>query len=199
MKHIHRYGNWLHESSEGGDPSQQRLDDIERLYSLGMIDPQELLRERVLLRGRLGVVGALTKTEIELVDPDLAETLDDVVNENVLDVSYGYDFTGPEEQEAAMSFVERDQPVDLDWQAYPDGTLDVSMYFPELGPEQLIRWVEADGTPRWRHVLEYYESPLVSELDPQATNGAIEPWSFYQDLIQELFDRLVNGEETENE
>jgi hypothetical protein len=199
MKHIHNYGHWLHESSESEDSTQQRLEDIEQLYALGMIDPQELLRERVRLRGRLGVIGALTKTEIELVDPALAETLDDVVNENVLDVSYGYDFTCPEEEEAAMGFVERDQPVDLDWQAYPDGTLDVKMYFPELGPDQLIRWTDTEGVPQQRHVLEYYESQLVSKLDPQSTNGAIEPWFFYQDLIQEFFDRIVNVEETRDE
>jgi hypothetical protein len=199
MKHIHNYGHWLHESSKVGDSAQQRLDDIERLYDLGMIEPQELLRERVRLRGTLGIIGALTKTEIALVDPALAEALDDVVNENVLDFSYGYDFTCPEEEETVMEFIERNQPVDLDWQAYPDGTLDVKMYFPELGPDQLIRWTDTEGVPQQRHVLEYYESQLVSELDPQATNGAIEPWSFYQDLIQELFDRLVNGEETRDE
>ena len=197
MKHVARYSYWLNESSE--DSTQQRLEDIEQLYALGMIDPQELLGERIRLRGKLGQLSALTLSEIELVAPDLAETLNDTVNENTLDINYGYAFTNEEESSAAMDFVERDQQVEIDWQAYPDGTLDVSMYFPELGPDQLIHWTDPDGTPQSRWVLEYYDSPLVSRLDPEGMSGSIEPWNHYQDLIQELFVELLEGEETGDE
>lgn len=199
MKHLARYGQWLHESSESEDSTQQRLEDIEQLYALGMIDPQELLGERIRLRGKLGQLSALTHSEIDLVAPELAETLNDTVNENTLDVTYNYDFTGPEEADAVMEFVERDQPVEIDWQAYPDGTLDVSMYFPELGPDQLIHWTDTNGAPQSRWVLEYYDSPLVSRLDPESISGSIEPWNFYQDLIQELFVELLEGEDTSDE
>ncbi|CAB4174797.1 hypothetical protein UFOVP972_79 [uncultured Caudovirales phage] len=199
MKHLARYGQWLHESSESKDSTQQRLEDIEQLYALGMIDPQELLGERIRLRGKLGQLSALTLSEIELVAPESAEILNDLVNENTLDVNYGYAFTNDEESSAAMEFVERDQHVEIDWQAYPDGTLDVSMYFPELGPDQLIYWTDPDGTPQSRWVLEYYDSPLVSRLDPEGISGSIEPWNSYQDLIQELFVELLEGEDTGDE
>lgn len=199
MKHLARYGQWLHESSESEDSTQQRLEDIEQLYALGMIDPQELLGERVRLRGKFGQLSALTLSEIELVAPELAETLNDVVNENELDINYGYAFTSEEESSAAMEFVERDQQVEIDWQAYSDGTLDVSLYFPELGPDQLIRWTGPDGTSQSRRVLEYYDSPLVSRLDPGSISGSIEPWSSYQDLIQELFVELLEGKDTGDE
>lgn len=197
MKHVARYSYWLNESSE--DSTQQRLEDIEQLYALGMIDPQELLGERIRLRGKLGQLSALTLSEIELVAPELAETLNDTVNENTLDINYGYTFTNEEESSAAMDFVERDQQVEIDWQAYPDGTLDVSMYFPELGPDQLIHWTDPDGTQKSRWVLEYYDSPLVSRLDLEGMSGSIEPWNFYQDLIQELFVELLEGEDTGDE
>lgn len=197
MKHVARYSYWLNESSE--DSTQQRLEDIEQLYALGMIDPQELLGERIRLRGKLGQLSALTLSEIELVAPELAETLNDTVNENTLDINYGYTFTNEEESSAAMDFVERDQQVEIDWQAYPDGTLDVSMYFPELGPDQLIHWTDPDGTQKSRWVLEYYDSPLVSRLDLEGMSGSIEPWNFYQDLIQELFVELLEGEDTVDE
>ena len=199
MKHVARYSYWLNESNESKDSTQQRLEDIEQLYALGMIDPQELLGERIRLRGKLGQLSALTLSEIELVAPELAETLNDTVNENALDINYAYPFTNEEESSAAMEFVERDQQVEIDWQAYPDGTLDVSMYFPELGPDQLIHWTDPDGTPQSRWVLEYYDSPLVSRLDPESTSGSIEPWNFYQDLIQELFVELLEGKDTGDE
>lgn len=199
MKHVARYSDWLNESNESKDSTQQRLEDIEQLYALGMIDPQELLGERIRLRGKLGQLSALTLSEIELVAPELAETLNDTVNENALDINYAYPFTNEEESSAAMEFVERDQQVEIDWQAYPDGTLDVSMYFPELGPDQLIHWTDPDGTPQSRWVLEYYDSPLVSRLDPESTSGSIEPWNFYQDLIQELFVELLEGKDTGDE
>ena len=193
MKHLFTYQDWsrLLESKEDGESIQQKMADLESLYSLGMIDSRELLLDRIRLRGKFGELTNLTNREVELVDPELAETLNDTVNENAFDVSYDYPFTGPEEEAAAMDFIERDQEVEIGWQVYLDGTLDASMYFPELGPDQLIRWTDSDGNPRSRSLLEYYESPLVSRLDPQATSGSIELWNFYQDLIRELFSDLI--------
>lgn len=192
MKHIRRYGRWVLESRESLDPIEQKLADLENLYSLGMIDSQDLLLERIRLRKRLGLLTSLTHREVELVDPETAEEINDFVNEDLLDVKYDYPFTSNEEYLAFVDFIDRDQEVNHDWQVYPDGTLDASQYFPEMGPDQLVQWTDSTGAPASKPLLDYFASQLVSRLDPEAKTGSIKPWSIYRGMIRQLFLKLLN-------
>jgi hypothetical protein len=188
---IQSFTQWINENSEYSGESQ--LADIEHLYNIGMISAEDLIRDRIKIQASLGKLTKLSKSEISLLDLELEEAIEEWVKDEALDFQYVFD--SHDEEEAFDDYITQSFNVELMWQIYLNGTIDVSMFYPDLGPEQRLTWEESDGTARSRDILDYYKEPIVRQLDPNEINGRIEISNRYiTESIQDLVSDLTNND-----
>ena len=186
------FTQWINENSEYSGESQ--LADIEHLYNIGMISAEDLIRDRIKIQASLGKLTKLSKSEISLLDSELEEAIEEWVKDEALDFQYVFD--SHNEEEAFDDYITQSFNVELMWQVYLDGTIDVSMFYPDLGPEQRLTWEESAGTSRNRDILDYYKEPIMRQLNPNEINGRIEISNGYiVDSILELVSDLTNKDD----
>jgi hypothetical protein len=184
------FTQWINENS--GYSADEMLADLEQLYDLGMLDAGERIREKLKLQASIGKLTKLSKSEITLLDSELAEEIEEWVTDSALD--FLYEFDSPDEEEAFDTAVSELFNVELDWQVYLNGTIDVSMFYPDLGPEQRLAWIDQEGTSRSRDILDYYKEPIMRELNPTEVLGHIELSKHITRSIQELVSDLTNSD-----
>jgi hypothetical protein len=184
---LKSFSQFINENSE--QEVDSRLADLTHLYDLGMIDQVELVRSQVRIKSAQGQPVSLTRDEVSLFDPDLAEELEEWVKDYYLD--FKYEFESTEEEEEFDYRIERYDYPDINWKVYLNNTLDVSVFYPGLGPEQRIYWEDANGRAQSKDILDYYAKPLMRELDPNSKNGRIELYGYIEDHVQEFFSDIL--------
>jgi hypothetical protein len=185
---IHNFTKWLNENSDYSTSDQ--LADLEHLYDLGMIDAENLLREKIKIKASLGQLTKLTYTEIELLDSELAEDIEEWVKDEAMVFTWKYE--SDEEEEEVENYLLEEWNVEIDWQVYPDNTIDVEVFYPNLGDTQKISWTEEDGTVKSRGVLDYYKENVVRQLNPNATTGRIKLSHYVKESIEAFFSGISN-------
>ena len=188
---IQSFTQWINENSEYSGES--RLADIEHLYNIGMISAEDLIRDRITISASLGQLTKLTKSEISILDSELEEEIEEWVKDNALD--FQYEFDSPEEEEVFDDYITESFNAELMWQVYLNGTIDVSMFYPDLGPEQRLTWEESNGTTRSRDILDYYTEPILSRLNPKEIRGRIELSKHVTNSILEMVSDLTNSDD----
>lgn len=187
---IQNFIQWINENSDYSTSDQ--LADLEHLYDLGMIDAENLLREKIKIKASIGQLTKLTKSEISILDLELEEAIEEWVKDEALDFQYVFDSL--DEEEAFDDYITQSFNVELTWQIYLNGTIDVSMFYPDLGPEQRLTWKESDGTSRNRDILDYYKEPIMRRLNPNEINGHIEISNKYIiEHVLEMVSDLTNN------
>jgi hypothetical protein len=184
---LKSFSQFINENSEQDVDS--RLADLTHLYDLGMIDQVDLVRSRVRIKSAQGQPVSLTRDEVGLFDPDLVEELEEWVKDETLD--FNYEFESPNEEEEFDYHIERYDYPEIDWQVYMNNTLDVSAFYPGLGPEQRISWVDENGRDRSKDILDYYKRPVMRKLNPNSKNGRLELYGYIVDQVQELFSDIL--------
>jgi hypothetical protein len=185
MVHIKDFLYWVNESSEYS--LEDTLRDIDRAYELGLIDKSTWLREKIKSRHEIEKTSSLTSKEVESLDPELAEEINNYVQEEAFD--WAFKFGSPEEHEAWDKYTD-DLFFDTDWAAYQDGTLDVQLKESGPGTDKMIRWTDSDGNEQSKYLLNYFKGELEEELDPHEVTGKIIPWKVISKRIIELFREL---------
>jgi len=186
---ILNFTQWINESSDNS--TEDQLADLERLHELGMIETEDLLREKIRIQAVSGQLKKLTRSEILLLDSELGEEIEMWVTDRALD--FLYEFDSPNEEEAFDEVISEAFNAELDWQVYLNGTIDVSMFYPDLGPEQRLAWTEPDGTMRSRDILDYYREPIMRKLKSNEVLGHIELSRSITRSIQEMVSNLTNN------
>ena len=188
---IQSFTQWINENSEYSGESQ--LADIEHLYNIGMISAEDLIRDRITISASLGQLTKLTKSEISILDSELEEEIEEWVKDKALD--FQYEFDSPEEEEVFDDYITESFNAELMWQVYLNGTIDVSMFYPDLGPEQRLTWEESNGTTRSRDILDYYTEPILSRLNPKEILGRIVLSKHVTNSILEMVSDLTNSDD----
>ena len=186
---LQSFTQWISENSSYS--SSDQLSDLERLHDIGMIDSKDLIREKIKIQVSLGKLTKLTKSEISLLDSELEEEIEEWVKNEALDVLYVFD--SPEEEDALDDCLMESFDTELAWQVYLNGTIDVSMFFPNLGPKQRLIWLPPGGTTQRRDILDYFKEPIMRQLNPNEILGRIELPKYVTKSIQELVNGLTNN------
>lgn len=197
MKHITKYRGVLYESrstrSVTGDSdysADNQLADLERLYDIGMIESEELVRERIKIRAQTGQLINLSYAEVNLLDSELAEDIEEWVKDSAMDLMY--EFESDDEEEAFDDYMSGEDILELNWQVYPYSTIDIEVFYPALGPDQIFSWMDlTHGTQRSRDILDYYKEPIMRKLDPKETMGRIRLSGSVERRVHELFRNLT--------
>ena len=185
---LQSFTQWINENSRYSIEGQ--LADLEQLYSLGMIEADDLVRDKIKLQALNGTLTALTSAEVTLLDLDLAEEIEEWVKDEALD--FLYEFESNEEEKAFDEYITEAFNAELDWRVYLNGTIDVSMYYPDLGPEQRISWEDSEGASRSRDILDYYKEPIMRKLNPRETTGRLRLSGYITKPVQAMFSSLTN-------
>lgn len=185
---LQNFTQWINENSEHSAEGQ--LADLEYLYDLGMIDAKDMLSTKIKIQASIGQLTKLTYAEIELFDSELADDIEEWVKDEAMAFTWKYE--SDEEEETVEDYLLEEWNVEIDWQVYPDNTIDVEVFYPNLGDTQKISWTEEDGTVKSRDVLDYYKENVVRRLNPNETTGRIKLSYYAKESIEAFFSKLSN-------
>lgn len=108
----------------------------------------------------------LFSRELEARDPELTQEIDDWVSREIILFDQNM---SPEESAAIQEFMEMSL-VDMDWEVYRDGTINVAL-FTQAGRPLIFEWEDEDGHERRGNVLNYVTRGVTTQIDPNAESG----------------------------
>lgn len=111
----------------------------------------------------------LSSRELEAIDPRLTQEINDWVNQEI--ISFDSNIS-PEESHGIQDFMEQSR-VDMDWEIYRDGTINVAL-FTQAGRPLTFEWEDEDGSERRGNLLNYVTPGVTTQIDPDAETGAFE-------------------------
>ena len=120
----------------------------------------------------------LSSRELEALNPKLTQEIENWVNYEIILFDQNM---SPEEAAAIQEFMEKSL-VDMDWEVYSGGTINVAL-FTQAGGPLIFKWEDEDGNERRGNLLNYVTRGVTTQIDPNAESGE---FKLPQELINQL-------------
>lgn len=120
----------------------------------------------------------LFSRELKEFNPELTQEIENWVNYEIILFDQNI---SPEEAAAIQEFMEKSR-VDMDWEVYRDGTINVAL-FTQAGRPLIFEWEDEDGHERRGNLLNYVTRGITTQIDPNAESGE---FKLPQELINQL-------------